>query len=75
MMKENVKVVVTLNEKEVCVLFQALDGGAGMRGMFYSKDQLFHERCLDYFGFCRYNSGTFQESKMIEQATVMALIS
>jgi len=65
-MKENVKVVVVLNEKEACVLFPTLDGDADMREMFYSKDSLFHEWCLDYFRYCWYNSGPFQESKILE---------
>lgn len=65
-MKENVKVVVVLNEKEACVLFPTLDGDADMREMFYSTDLLFHEWCLDYFRYCWYNSGPFQESKVLE---------
>jgi predicted transcriptional regulator len=65
-MKENIKVVVILNEKEACVLFPTLDGDADMREMFYSKDSLFHEWCLDYFRYCWYNSGPFQEGKILE---------
>lgn len=65
-MMENVNVVVVLNEKETCVVFPTLDGVADMREMFYSKDQLFHEWCLDYFRYCWYNSGPFQESKIRE---------
>jgi predicted transcriptional regulator len=63
-MKDGVKVVVVLNEKEACVLFPTLDGDADMLEMFYSKDSLFHEWCLDYFRYCWYNSGPFQESKI-----------
>jgi len=65
-MKENVKVVVVLNEKEACVLFPTLEGDADMREMFYSKDSLFHEWCLDYFRYCWHNSGPFRESKVLE---------
>lgn len=65
-MKENVKIIVVLNEQEACVHFPTLDGDADMREMFYSKDQRFHEWCLDYFRYCWYNSGTFQESKVRE---------
>jgi predicted transcriptional regulator len=65
-MKENVKIVVVLNEKEACVLFPTLDGDADMREMFYSKDEMFHEWCLDYFRYCWYNSGPFQEVKILE---------
>ena len=65
-MRENVNVVVVLNEKEACVLFPTLDGAADMREMFYSKDALFHEWCLDYFRYCWYNAGPFKESKIQE---------
>lgn len=65
-MKENVNVIVVLNEKEACVVFPTLEGEADMREMFYSKDPIFHEWCLDYFRYCWYNSGPFQESKISE---------
>ena len=65
-MQKYTNVVVVLNEKEACVLFPTLDGTADMREMFYSKDQLFHEWCLDYFRYCWYNAGSFQESKIRE---------
>lgn len=65
-MMENVKVVLVLNEKEACVVFPTLEGAADMREMFYSKDAPFHEWCLDYFRYCWYNSGPFQESKIRE---------
>ena len=65
-MKQDIKVVVVLNEKEACVLFPTIDGDADMREMFYSQDPLFHEWCLDYFRYCWYNSGPFQESKILE---------
>ena len=65
-MKKNVSVVIVLNEKEACVVFPTLDGDADMREMFYSKDQLFHEWCLDYFRYCWYGSGVFQEGKLKE---------
>ena len=65
-MKKVVQVVVVLNEKEACVMFPTIDGGADMRAMFYSKDHLFHEWCLDYFRYCWYGSDVFQESKLKE---------
>lgn len=65
-MKEGVKVVVVLNEKEACVLFPTLEGDADMREMFYSQDPLFHEWCLDYFRYCWYNAGPFNENKLRE---------
>ncbi len=65
-MKKDAKVVVVLNEKEACVLFPTLDGAVDMREMFYSTEELFHEWCLDYFRYCWYGSGTFQEGKLKE---------
>lgn len=65
-MKKSVQVVVVLNEKEACVMFPTIDGDADMREMFYSRDHLFHEWCLDYFRYCWYGSDIFQESKLKE---------
>jgi predicted transcriptional regulator len=65
-MKKDVSVVVVLNENEACVVFPTLDGTADMREMFYSKDSLFHEWCLDYFRYCWYGAGVFQEGKLKE---------
>ena len=65
-MKKDVSVVVVLSEKEACVVFPTLDGTADMREMFYSKDTLFHEWCLDYFRYCWYGAGVFQENKLKE---------
>ncbi len=65
-MKKEVNVVVVLNEKEACVVFPTLDGAADMSQMFYSQDQPFHEWCLDYFRYCWYGSGSFQEEKLKE---------
>lgn len=65
-MKKTVQVVVVLNEKEACVMFPAIDGDADIGEMFYSKDHLFHEWCLDYFRYCWYGSDVFQENKLKE---------
>ena len=65
-MRKDANVVVVLNEKDACVLFPTLDGVADMREMFYSKDPIFHEWCLDYFRYCWYNASPFQESKILE---------
>ncbi len=65
-MRAGTNVVVVLNEKEACVGFPTLDGTADMREMFYSRDTLFHEWCLDYFRYCWYNAQSFQESKIRE---------
>jgi predicted transcriptional regulator len=64
--KKDVNVVVVLNEKEACVVFPTLDEAADMREMFYSKDPLFHEWCLDYLRYCWYGSSAFQEGKLKE---------
>ncbi|HSD05099.1 MAG TPA: transcriptional regulator [Nitrosopumilaceae archaeon] len=65
-MQKNVNVVVVLNEKEACVMFPTIDGDADIGEMFYSRDHLFHEWCLDYFRYCWYGSDIFQESKLKE---------
>lgn len=65
-MRSDVKVIIVLNEKEACVMFPGADGKADMTEMFYGNDMLFHEWCLDYFRYCWYESGPFQESKLME---------
>ena len=65
-MQKDVKVVVILNEKESCVMFPTIDGDADIGEMFYSKDHLFHEWCLDYFRYCWYGSDIFRENKLKE---------
>lgn len=60
------KVVIVLNEKEACVSFPDTDGRADLTHTFYGSDPLFHEWCLDYFRYCWYASGQFQESKLKE---------
>ena len=64
-MQKSVHVVVVLNEKEACVFFPKR-GEADLTEMFYSDQAIFHEWCLDYFRYCWYNSGTFQEDKLKE---------
>ena len=64
-MREDVKTVVILNEKEACVMFPTLDGSPDMSEGFYSRDARFHEWCLDYFTHCWDNAGPFRE-KMLE---------
>lgn len=63
-MKEDVRTVVILNEKEACVMFPASDGSPDMSEGFYSKNPRFHEWCLDYFMYCWESSGPFSESKL-----------
>ena len=62
-MKDGVKVVVVLNEKEACVMFPTKDGEPDIKEMFYSAKPEFHEWCLDYFTDCWNNADTFQERK------------
>jgi len=65
-MKNDVKVVLVLNEKEACVMFPTTDGETDMSEMFYSNNPLFHEWCFDYFTYCWHSSNAFQESKLKE---------
>jgi len=65
-MKKEVQTVVVLNEKEACVLFPHTDGESDLGEMFYSKDPMFQEWCLDYFRYCWYGSDVFKESKLKE---------
>ncbi|NHI04037.1 hypothetical protein DYY67_1412 [Candidatus Nitrosotalea sp. TS] len=64
-MKEDVKTIVILNEKEACVMFPASDDNPDVSEGFYSKDTGFHEWCLDYFTHCWDTAGPFRE-KMLE---------
>ena len=65
-MKNDVKIVLVLNEKEACIMFPTTDGEADMSEMFYSNDPNFQEWCFDYFTYCWHNSNAFQESKLKE---------
>lgn len=67
-MKESVKTIVILNEKEACVMFPASDDSPDVSEGFYSKDTRFHEWCLDYFTHCWDTAGPFRE-KMLEGKT------
>ncbi len=60
-MKENIKTIVILNEKEACVMFPTSDGSPDVSEGFYSKDTKFHEWCLDYFTHCLNTAGPFRE--------------
>ena len=63
-MKDNVSVVVLLNEKEGCVMFPSKTGEVDLGEGFYGNDSLFQEWCADYFDYCWTNAKPFQESKM-----------
>ncbi len=65
-MKENVQIITILNEKEACVMFPK-KGEVDPREMFYSKDPVFQEWCLDYFKYCWDTSSSFQEIKLKQE--------
>ncbi len=61
---KDVKLIVTLNEKEAAVNFPFLNGEVDLSKMFYGTDPAFHEWCLDYFRYCWYGSESFFEEKL-----------
>jgi predicted transcriptional regulator len=63
-MKENVKTVVILNEKQGLVMFPTVSGKADMSEGFFGEDESFHEWCFDYFNYCWEKSGPFREAKL-----------
>lgn len=65
-MKNVVQISVILNEKEAMIMFPNLEGEPDMGEIFFSKDALFHEWCLDYFRYCWYGSDIFLEHKLKE---------
>ena len=52
--------------KKKRVFFFPKKGEADITEMFYGDQEMFHEWCLDYFRYCWYNAGTFQENKLKE---------
>lgn len=48
---DSTKVILVINEKEAAVIFSANDGKPDLRNMFYGKEELFHEWCVDYFEY------------------------
>jgi predicted transcriptional regulator len=64
-MKENVKTVIILNEKQALVMFPTVGGEPDLREGFFGEDASFHEWCLDYFDYCWQHSGPFREAKLI----------
>lgn len=66
-MKENVKTVVILNEKQALVIFPTLDGEVDMGEGFFGEDEAFHEWCLDYFNYCWEKSRQFREVKLVQE--------
>lgn len=45
------KIILVINEKEAAVVFSSNDGEPDLRNMFYGKEPLFHEWCVDYFEY------------------------
>jgi predicted transcriptional regulator len=66
-MRENVQIVVILNEKEASVMFPKEKSESDISEMFYGKDPAFHDWCLDYFKYCWDTSSSFQESKLKQE--------
>jgi len=64
-MKEDVKTVVILNEKQGLVMFPTVSGEPDMSEGFFGQDETFHEWCLDYFRYCWEKSGPFREIKLV----------
>lgn len=65
-MKESVKTVVILNEKEAGVMFPNIGGDVDMSEAFFSNDMAFHEWCLDYFEYSWKDASPFRETKLKE---------
>ncbi len=65
-MISTVKVMVIVTDEEAGVLFPNKKGITDMNQMFYSKDRLFHEWCLDLFRYTWYAATIFDESKLKE---------
>lgn len=63
-MKDDVSVVLILNEKEGCIMFPSKTGEVDLSEGFYGNDSLFQEWCGDYFDYCYSRAKPFQESKM-----------
>ena len=65
-MKENVKTVIILNEKQGLVMFPTVGGEPDMSEAFFGEEETFHEWCLDYFNYSWSKSGPFRETKLRE---------
>ncbi len=65
-MIDKVQVMVIVTDRESGVLFPDKRGETDINKMFYSKDKLFHEWCLDFFRYTWYSAQSFDESKIKE---------
>jgi predicted transcriptional regulator len=65
-MIEKVQVSVIVTDDHAAVSFPNLKGEPDMNTMFFSKDHLFHEWCLDFFTYAWNASHEFDKSKLHE---------
>jgi predicted transcriptional regulator len=65
-MVDKVQVMVIVTENHAGVLFPNTKGETDMNYMFFSKDPIFHEWCLDFFRYKWYGSDLFDETKLRE---------
>lgn len=63
-MLKGTKIAVIVNEVEAGLSFPGANNEADMSKMLYSKDDEFHEWCLDYFKESWDRSVSFQESRL-----------
>lgn len=63
-MREDVKTMVILNEKEACIMFPTSYGNPDMSEGLCSKEARFHEWCLDYFAHCWDTAEPFSEGRL-----------
>lgn len=60
-MKKDLKISITINEKQAMVCFPFLNGETDLSKGFFSENKDFHEWCLDYFRYCMYTGKRFRE--------------
>jgi predicted transcriptional regulator len=63
-MRKGLSVMVTLNEKQACVLFP-IGAEVDLKECFYGDDEAFVEWCLDYFRYIWFGSDVFEEKKLV----------
>jgi predicted transcriptional regulator len=63
-MVDKVNIVTVFNEKESCLSFPTLKGEPDLNIMFYSKDESFHDWCVDFFEYEWDKAKLFDESKL-----------
>jgi predicted transcriptional regulator len=63
-MIEKVQVMVIITEDQAAVSFPNIKGDPDTNSMFFSKDPIFHEWCLDFFTYTWNNSYEFDKTKI-----------